>query len=150
MNTDVTDSLGTLATHDIAALKQADWVTFHHLPTDQGGPQIRLYIDGHGDPRIFTASEQRLFPQTGIGAHDRSRIIPVTSGASGFGANDDESGWRGIDRPNLSCFYMIHTAQFSAPWRTITRLLRAGDRLTLSWLADNNTDIVRDAGLHID
>lgn len=150
--TDTATTLGVLTADDLAALKLADSVSFHHSTPDNGGPVIRLHlVGGYSDvPRIFTAKEQRVFPMSGIlGDRDRYREIAVESSAYGYGA-DGRSGFRSDDRPRLACFEMIHSAQVSDTWGTIVRLLKSGDRLTLSWIADNNTDNVRNSGLHND
>jgi hypothetical protein len=35
----------TLTADTTTAFKLADAVTFHHLPTGEGGPRIRLYLE---------------------------------------------------------------------------------------------------------
>ena len=45
---------------------------------------------------------------------------------------------------------MVSSAQYSEVWRTLASILRKGDRLTLQWVADNNTDNIRKANLHSD
>ena len=99
------------------------------------------------EPRIFTAAQQRVFP-TADGRH-RIRDIRLESSAYGY-ASDGMTGWSSADAPHLACFYMIHSAQFSACWPTIPRLLKVGDRLALHWVADCNTETLTDAGLHND
>ena len=47
-------------------------------------------------------------------------------------------------------FEMISSAKYDPQWRTIMDLLRAGDRLTILWTADNNSQLVEKAGLHMD
>jgi hypothetical protein len=47
-------------------------------------------------------------------------------------------------------FASIHSPRFARRWQTVLRLLRAGDELRLSWVQDNNTDNIRQAGLHFD
>jgi hypothetical protein len=77
------------------------------------------------------------------------REIPVESSAFGY-ATDTSVGWRSDDTLHLVCFHMIHSARLTECWATIARLLKAGDRLELRWVADNNTGSITEAGLHCD
>ena len=47
-------------------------------------------------------------------------------------------------------FEMIGSAKYDKRWLTVLDLLRAGDRLTILWTADNNSELVEKAGLHMD
>jgi len=48
-------------------------------------------------------------------------------------------------------FAMIGSSQFSPTWRTIAGLLREGDEIHLSWLADHHSNgYVHAVGLHVD
>jgi hypothetical protein len=150
--TATTADLGVLTRDDLTALKLADAVTFHHTTATLGGPMIRLYLENRmsDEPRIFTAAQQRAFPAADRSdGRGRMRDIPVESSAYGYG-NDGSTGWRSADTPQLACFHMIHSAQYTECWPTIPRLLKVGDRLALSWAADVNTDTVTAAGLHCD
>lgn len=144
--------LGVLTRDDLAALKLADAVTFHHAPASAGGPMIRLYLESRmsDEPRIFTPGQQRAFPAAdGRDGRGRMREIRVESAAYGYG-DDGGTGWRSADKPHLTCFQMIHSAQYTECWPTIPRLLKVGDRLALGWVADNNTETLTTAGLHRD
>jgi hypothetical protein len=144
-----TAQVGVLTRDDLTALRLADAVTFHHSNITEGGPRISLHLETRmsDEPRIFTASQQRVFPT----ADGRNRIRDIRLESSAYGyASDGASGWRSADAPHLACFYMIHSAQFSACWPTIPRLLKVGDRLGLHWVADNNTETLTGAGLHND
>jgi hypothetical protein len=140
---------GVLTRDDLTALRLADAVTFHHHTSAEAGPRISLHLETRmtDEPRIFTATQQRVFPSAD--GRGRQRDIHLESTASGY-ASDGLPGWNSSDAGHLSCFYMIHTAQFSQSWLTIARLLKVGDRLALQWLADNNTQTLTDAGLHND
>ncbi len=129
---------------DIAAFKAAGSVTFHHY---KGTSYIRLHTDKafSDDTPIYTAREQRLFPQTDVG-RDRSRQIDT--GHQIYGYKIDAGVWDDTSDPGCSAFYMFH---FHSPeLRTIADLLRAGDVLTLNWSADNNNDNHSEAGFHCD
>jgi hypothetical protein len=52
------------------------------------------------------------------------------------------------DLANGACFATV-TPQRET-WRTMVDLLRAGDRLTLVWLAGNNNQYLREAELFLD
>lgn len=141
--------LGVLTRDDLSALRLADAVTFHHNPIADGGPRISLHLESRmsDEPRIFTATQQRVFPTAD--GRDRIRDIRLESSASGY-PSDGSPGWGSADAPHLSCFYMIGSAQFNECWPTIPRVLKVGDRLALHWVADNNTGSITDAGLHND
>jgi hypothetical protein len=79
---------------------------------------------------------------------DRERRIDTLGATFGYGNGDSSVAWNATDR--TSCFYMIHSALFSQEWLTVTNALRVGDQLRLAFVADNNTETIRTAGLHID
>lgn len=144
--------LGVLTRDDLTALKLADAVTFHHSPAAEGGRAIRLYLENRmsDEPRIFTAAQQRTFPAAD-GRDGRGRIREIRLESSAFGYDTNSTiGWRDDGTGRLSCFYMIGSAQYTEYWPTIPRLLKAGDRLALAWVADNNTGSITAAGLHCD
>lgn len=141
--------IGTPLSADmIAAMRLADSVSLHHTPADGG--EIRLYLDRFGESRIYTAREQRLFPQTDIGASDRATILPVSASLSGYGESLGSGGWNLESAPDAVAFHMISSAQFQSEWRTVCALVKPLDVVGLVWTADNNTEIIRDAGLHCD
>ncbi|MET0711084.1 MAG: hypothetical protein ABWZ30_01070 [Jiangellaceae bacterium] len=153
MTTDTTTELGTISRDDIAAMFASDSMTLHHLPThlhrDGVGHMIRVYLrGGYAEPHIWTAREQRLFPQTHTDT-DRMRTILVASSVMGYG-QDGEDAWTtayGDPELDLACFHSFYDV---ARRQTIAGILRPGDVLSLFWAADNNTEILRDAGLHSD
>ncbi len=131
---------------DIIALGTADGVSFHHGPD---GAEIRGYLRTYGGSlRIYTAREQKLFPRTGNVDGERMSVLPVGSKMTGF--NDGGGMWRGEDHPQARAFHTIGSARYDDDWRTVLDLLKTDDVLELHWRADNNTDITRNAGLHID
>ena len=134
----------TLTTDEVSALRTGEAISFHHR---QDGPFIRATLDTIAATRTYTAREQRLFPETRDTGHaDRARIIPVTS--SIFGYNDEGvTGWTHHDHPDALCVAMINAATHHDLWPTIAALVRPGDRLHLHWIANNSTDLLRQAEL---
>lgn len=143
----------TLSSDDVTALRTADSVTFHYGPasTRYVPTCIRAHArGGYADqPRIWTAREQRLFPEVGNIDTDRMRIVmPDRSSMSGYFGESGMSTWHGADRPQAVAYHMMHYA--SDEWLTIANLMRAGDSVRLSWQADNNYDALREVGFHAD
>ncbi len=139
-----------LTRDDVTALRGADEVMFHYGP--QTGSIVRAGLRGErssGKPRVYSAAQQLRYPNTDTYSDDRHRDIPC--GASMFGhGHDTEPGWRAEDHPRAVAFEMFQNAAYNAAWRTIVELIKPGDALTLQWAADNNSDTVRKAGLHVD
>jgi hypothetical protein len=136
-----------LTAADVQALRRAEHVTCHH---DSGASFLLLSLRGglSGEPpRVFTASQQRLFSDPDrFDGHARSRRIPCAASVSGY--DQQERWWLLDDLANGACFATV-TPQRET-WRTVVDLLRAGDRLTLVWLAGNNNQYLRDAELFLD
>lgn len=151
--TTINTEIAPLTADDVASLRKADSVTFHYF---RGAGVIHTHLRGGytGSLRIFTARQQRLFPDTDSYSADRKREIAVRSTLFGY-ADGGETGWRLSDGNdsgpcNPSAFYMIHSGQYNLEWSTIANLIHAGDVLQLVWAADNNTGYARDNGLHFD
>lgn len=138
------ESVGQLYIGDVHALRRAEAVEFH---TGDGRSWIRACLQGQsmGESRIYTAKEQRLFPDAD--ALDRCRTITVGGDIAGF---DEQHRWHGRTLPGTSAFTSINPAWFDERWRTIVALLRVGDVVHLSWQADNIIDQLGVAGLHRD
>lgn len=134
---------GGLTAEGAAALRRADSVTFH---TRQGRAFIRARKQAAPGREVFTAREQRLYPEPD-GA-ERIREIAVDFGLTSYGTDRDRPGT--LPGADWTAFHMIHTAQYAPAWRTIAALLRKGDALRLGWLADGGNQYVKDAGLHDD
>jgi hypothetical protein len=109
---DTVAELGVLNRDDLTALRLADAVTFRHNTIADGGPRISLYLESrmNSESRIFTATQQRVFPTPD--GRGRMRDIPLESSASGY-PTDASPGWGSADAPHLSCFHMIGSAQFT-------------------------------------
>jgi hypothetical protein len=146
---DPQNTFGPLTADDIAALKLADKVVYS-LSTH--GSLIRAGIESQRDGNVFTAREQRLFPKAE--RSEREREINVLSAAHGYGKHG-ESRWHWNLEHNPfttapSCFDMAHNAKYDHNLQTLIHSLRAGETLRMIWTGDNNNDLVREAGLHVD
>jgi hypothetical protein len=142
-----TDTIvSALSAEDVAALRMADTVTFHHY---QGCAFIRAYVRPSGHPATRTQRAQILFPEGPETSGERAREIPVSGSISGY--TERGSMWH-VDRTDTdaAAFHWIHSAHFVPTWVTVAQLLAAGETLTLLWIADNNSQDLRNAGLHHD
>jgi hypothetical protein len=133
----------TLTRDDITAMTAADSIVFRMHHGDQ--PGIRAIMRGDlAEPRIYTAREQRLFPNAD--GRDRTREIHTDGVLHGYA---DNAQWRGDDFS--SAFEMINSSQYDHIWQTIVTCLRVGDRITLDFSGDRYTNgYVSKAGLHAD
>lgn len=129
-----------LTADDVAALSAAHGVTFHHR---DGQSMMRARLNGHSDPAIFTARQQRLFPKPGSRDTQRMREIYC---AHGFRCYEDHEP-QFPDASRMDCLVSFVTPQV---WRTVARSLRKGDTVTLVWVAGNDNEYLADAGLHMD
>jgi hypothetical protein len=139
------DERGLLYISDLQALRRADSVVFHLTGDGTAYIDAHLSTVTHPEPRIFTATEQRLFPD--IDGSDRRRRIPVTAGIVGF---DDKRRWHEQGLPDATASAMIHVARLDELWRSIAAFLRVGDVVSLHWWASNNNGYITQAGLHRD
>lgn len=150
MTSTVTDV--ALTKDDIVALRSADSITFHYGPenTRYVATCIRAHTRNRFEtPVIWTAKEQRVFPEAGSGT-DRVRVImPEASVMSGYAGEHGGSYWHADAKPNAVAFDMIHSAS-GMEWQTIVGLMRVGDTIHLAWSADNNNDNHRSVGFHCD
>lgn len=145
MSTTITE-IAALTAEDVKAIQKAEQVV---LRIYQGKSTLEASLDrGWADsPRIFTASEQRLYPEVDGPLGGRRRTIEVTGSISGYTADTSRARFG----PEASAFEMIHTAQYSETWRTIASLIRVGDQVRLCFNADGHSnEITRKAGLHVD
>src|SRR5690348_15662647 len=75
----------------VQALRQAEQVCCRHV---RGASSLGLSLDGElgGELRVFTASQQRLFPDPDrVDPHARSRHITCAATVSGY--DEDERWW---------------------------------------------------------
>jgi hypothetical protein len=143
MSTNTEVEVGTLSVDDVAALRIAETVSFH---VHKGETYINASIDVQrvGEPRIFTAREQRVLPQADD--WNRKRHIPTGGGARGY---DGDSSWRGDER--TTAFEMVHSARYSDTWKTIVSLLKVGDVLSLDFCGDGGSNgNTKPYGIHVD
>jgi hypothetical protein len=149
--TPVTDPT-VLTRDDIAAMNAADDVSFHHNPEDNGPGSIRLYRRSLlVTDRIWTAREQRLFPETHTSAERVRTLANLHSAMSGYAQPDTSTtAWNNTTEPLADAFTTTGGCSYNDDWRTIVGLLRPGQRLALKWTADNNTENIRWAKMHAD
>lgn len=80
------------------------------------------------------------------GQDDYTHRIPCASSLTDYGNGTFEK----YDSDRYSGFVMIGAAHFNDHARAIVALVRKGDKLSLKWVANNNTANIRNAGLHGD
>lgn len=131
---------------ELAALRMADVITFHVY---QGRGFIRAHLNALHE--IYTAREQHVFATVNIDG-GRYREIACEFRAKGFGGDGERCWSYELDHaPKLSAFASVSGTDYGDnAWPTTAQALRVGDRLCLSWIADNNNAVVKDAGLHRD
>lgn len=134
---------GLLHIGDVQALQRAETVTMHTSST-QSWIDAGLTSSAAGEPRIYTAKEQQLFPDADT--LDRRRRIPVEGHIAGF---DEHRRWHDRHLPGAG-LTRLESARLNEVWRSITAFLRAGDVLRLQWHADNTTDQLVDRAVHRD
>lgn len=133
---------------DIAALKIAESVSFYYHEK-QGTIVARLEKPFSDVNRIYTAREQRLFPETDESW--RMRTILVDTSMYGY-TDDGSTNWSiaNGDHPTATGYASITAPRSALEWHTTVSMLKEGDILTLSWIADNNSETIRQARLHVD
>lgn len=139
------DERGLLYISDVQALRRADSICFQVRRDGTAHIDATLTTWAYPAPRIFTATQQRLFPD----AHhtDRRRRIQVGVTIVGF---DSDRRWHEHALPGACASAMIHAAGLDDVWGSIAGFIRVGDVMTLHWRADNNNQVLIDAGLHRD
>jgi hypothetical protein len=135
------DPHGLLYLGDVQALRRADTVTIHAL---DGIASIRATLNAPHGLRIYTAAEQRVFPD-GAG-YLRHRLITVDADIAGF---DPSGRWHERDLKAAATLVIDHAALHEV-WQTLTALLRIGDVPRLRFRADSAHDGPPAAGLHRD
>lgn len=133
--------VGVLTADDVKALRRAETVVFR---LRNGRYTIEAGIGWMTEARTYTAAEQRIFPDLSTGSSERERVIETFGAIQPYGSGTYTARYS-------TGFAMINSAQFTQTWITIASLLRAGDVLSLRFLADAHTnDNLRKAGLHGD
>lgn len=138
---------GLLFISDVQALRRADAVRVHAAA---GVGLIDASLTAlAGEPRIYTATEQRLFPDTDGLA--RRRRIAVAADIAGF---DNQRRWHDHHLPGATATTVFGCAQLHEVWRSVAAFLRVGDIVRLRWHASTNTgtdtDRLTAGGLHRD
>ena len=115
----------TLTDESLSWLRMADEVTFHHRGGD--GHVIRAELK-----RSISARQHHFWREMSVAGdvHHLDRGLAPT-----------------IDEDHR-CFTSI--SGDNASWRTTVNALRAGDKVSLRWIASNNTKNLRDVGYHAD
>ncbi len=119
----------------IAALRKADRIAFHHRPGAGENVKPASWIDAIQAARVTTADP-----------FSQDRMVTVTC-AHRFTDYERESGQHVTDGA-FTGFDMIHTAHACEEWQTVASLLQAGDALTLHWQRGAwGSPALRDAGI---
>lgn len=144
LDDDADQPRGLLYISDVQALQRAEVVSFH-ASDGVGLIHADLTAASCDEPRIYTAKQQHLFPDT-VG-RDRRRRIEVAADIAGY---DSQRRWHDQRLPGATAFATIGGAPFDDVWRTAAAMLRVGDLVRLRWRADNNTDQLIALNLHRD
>jgi hypothetical protein len=123
---------------DLQALRRADTV---RVRAAYGVAVIdaRLTTLAGDQPRIYTATEQRLFPEP-VGPQRRRRIA-VAADIAGF---DTERRWHDHQLPGATATAVIDGAQLHEVWRSVAAFLRVGDTVRLRWHTNTKTGTTTD------
>lgn len=131
---------------DLGALRWATTVVFEsYIQDEQRLTRIRAIRNKRtydDSPVFFTRREQIAFPTPFAGALDeRMRVVPAAAAWTFYHGGDEDLA---------SGFAMIGSSLFTPEWLTIASLLRPDDKLVLAWVANNDNDHTRNAGLNRD
>jgi hypothetical protein len=135
---------GLLFISDVQALRQAEAVTFH-ASNGVGFIDASLTALAGDPPRVYTAKQQQLFPDTA--GYGRYRRIEVAADIAGY---DSRRVWHDHRLPHATAVLLLGGAQLDELWRSVAAFLRVGDVLRLRWLADTTTNDLGGVGLHRD
>jgi hypothetical protein len=131
--TDTEKLISTLTQQDIRALRHADSIVFRQY---NGQGTMEAIKDGSHTPDGF---EQKHYVYVECGIADYGNDGSLT-----------EDGYVRLTPETATCFHMENTPQYDQAVTTILRRLGTGDTLRLVWTRDNNSEIIRNAGLHVD
>ncbi len=138
--------IATLTAEDVKAVQKADQVVLRHY---QGATTMEVYLDRRlvDEPRIYTESEQRLFPVTDDIARERARIITVRGAVNSY----EEDAPYQCDITVASCFWMSSSAQYDDVWRTIASLMKPGTDVQVAFVGNAKSNgHTKTNGLHGD
>lgn len=131
-----TTTVPALSKLDIAALRKADSVCFY---LHEGQHYIRAIKEAGLDERARDPF-----------AHDQDYRIEADGMVTDYSRDSVGDHYLYSPGPVVSCFYMVHVAQFSPEFRTAVGFLRPEDEPVIEWVRDNNSETIRSAGLHVD
>jgi hypothetical protein len=137
---------GLLFISDVQALRRADTVRVH-AADGIGVIDASLTTLAGDQPRIYSATEQRLFPDPD--GQTRRRRIEVAADIAGF---DTTRRWHDHQLPDATATAVFDCVQLHEVWRSVAAFLRVGDIVRLRWHAGTGTDTDRltAVGLHRD
>lgn len=113
----------TLTAEHLKALRNADDVSFHHVPSEDGPP-------------TYVRATKRVDPKDGFGP----RGIDVEIPADVQWAIYERGGDTGRSTPTRA-YWSILSCKFSPQWKTLAQLLKVGDRLVLQWTRQASGDL---------
>ena len=117
---------------DIAALKKADHISFHHF----------------GGKSYIRATKERDRSERDPFAEDSHVDVICTWALSNYdGWPDGDQQW--LKANEFKSFHMIHTPS-TLCWQTIAGSLRVGDVLKLCWVRGNSTEAIHSVNFSTD
>lgn len=121
------DEVTTITRDDVLAMRNATWIGFWHESTG-----------------AFTCRAVRERKDNGYNVEDRRDIPLAGSSVTDYSAKyTHDPGNKHIACATINLYHDTVIATF-------TKLLRAGDGLFLRWTRGNDTDTLREVGLHCD
>lgn len=141
------DDLITLLPDDVESLRRAGGIVF--FADSEGRAKIRAVLEKN-DPADFSRVEARIFRDIRWeDGRERVREFRVNGHArntSGLMGNPSP-----LDGRRLIGSYFLMSGRFSPSWQTIARLLKPGQAIELSFLADHSTnENIRKVNYHAD
>jgi hypothetical protein len=135
---------------DLAAMKLANDVTFHHNADEFGEGVTQVRLHKRFDYETPSVRMYRLFPDLKWNdSTERMRVFHVEGMVSDFSPMD-EAEQAGYSKYTYNCFTMLHGAGYDRSWQTVVDGLKSGDEVAIRWVASNNSNVLREAGLHAD
>lgn len=123
-----------LTREDMRAFRRADSVTFHS--SWDGTHEIRLTLRKYGADRVYSASEQTLFPISEYNERTRS----ITPDSVDMFDHDGTS----------QSYSAFHSLIGSDRIMGLARALKAGQQISLKWIRNNNSENINSVGYHCD
>jgi hypothetical protein len=113
---------------ELAALRKADCVSFHHH-------RLKTVAETGGAASFIRATKEfRQSKSNPFGKTEAALEISVGARLTEYTRGDDAIPYEARNEAgDYAAFEMIHAAQFDDVWKSIVALLRVGDELTLHW-----------------